>query len=126
MTIDSAPTTALGQSAHAPSRENAAVAALEAPVTVHTQLAQAKLLLAETRFRCRDLLVAARGESDEIIAEAREVAHRIIADARAQTTGIETRDRSGFSDLWDRAQDEQIEGFFLEIPVRNAADVYNA
>ena len=126
MTIDSAPTTTMVQSTQPAVTPAPEIAALEVPVTVHTQLAQAQLLLAETRYRCRDLLIAARAESDEIIAEAREIAYRIIADARAQTTGVDTRDRSGFSDLWDKAQDEQVEGFFLGIPEREAADVYNA
>ncbi len=126
MTIDSAANEAMGQSAHTAPLTPVTVQALQGPVTVHTQLAQAQLLLAETRLRCRDLLLAARGESDEIIAEAREVAYRIIADARAQTTGTDTRQRSAFSHLWENAQDESVDRFFLSIPERTATDVYNA
>jgi regulator of protease activity HflC (stomatin/prohibitin superfamily) len=115
----------MDQSAHTAPQTPAQVQAVHGPVTVHTHLAQAQLLLAETQLRCRDLLLAARGESDEIIAEAREVAYRIIADARAQTTGTDTRERSVFSQLWENAQDDSVDGFFLSIPERTATDIYN-
>ena len=126
MTIDPATTNAMGQPAQSAPAAPVEAEPREAPASVHTQLAQAQLLLAETRFRCQDLLIAARAESDEIIAEAREVAYRIIADARGQTTGTDTRERSAFSHLWENAQDDSVDGFFLSIPERTATDVYNA
>lgn len=126
MTNESPPTTDLGKLDQNERSESAPMLAPYGPITAHTQLAQAQLLLAETRLRCRDLLVAARDESDEIIAEAREVAYRIIADARAQTTGTDTRERSAFSRLWESAQDDSVDGFFLSIPERTANDIYKA
>ena len=93
---------------------------------VQSQLAQAQLLLAETRLRCRTLLAAARDESDQILADARSAAHRIIADAHAQIGEVDVRERSAFSELWDQTADEALDGFFLAIPEREAADVYRA
>lgn len=96
---------------------------------LQAQLAEAQLLLAETRLRCTRLLEAARVEANEMIEDARASARRIIADAQGQVTGVDLRPRSSstFSELWAlAADDDQAESFFLEIPARQAVDIFKS
>lgn len=93
------------------------------------RLAEAEALLAETQLCCSRLVDDAREQAHRIVAEARSAARRILAQAEARHTGVDTRPRSSasFSELWAVAdEDHDLDSFFLNIPQREASDVFSA
>lgn len=100
---------------------------VSASAAIQAQLAQAQLLLAETRLHCQGLLDAAQSEAAEIIANGRAIAQRVVADARSQTTHVDVRERSSsmFSDLWSELGEEHDpDAFFDGFTARQAEDIF--
>lgn len=101
---------------------------MSASASLQAQLAQAKLLLAETRHHCQALLEAAQAEAETILVTSRDIAQRMVAEARSQMSHVDMRDResSQFSALWaDLEEDHDADGFFDSFAERAAEDIFS-